>query len=114
MQFCKRLLGVKKCTQNDFVYGELGRCPMRNYRMYNIVKYWTKIILCDNKRNIKIVYNMLCEDILDGNVKLFLMSVQQRLKNQFLQNCCSPLDNSSRAGFYKHFAVFMFQPYLDT
>ena len=110
MQFCKRLLGVKKCTQNDFVYGELGRCPMRNYRMYNIVKYWTKIILCDNKRYIKIVYNMLCEDILDrptcknwcsllrdmlftlgfadvwyshnvGNVKLFLMSVKQRLKD---------------------------------
>jgi len=65
MQFCKRLLGVKKCTQNDFVYGELGRCPMQNYRMYNIVIYWTKIILCDNKRYIKIVYNMLCEDILD-------------------------------------------------
>ena len=25
MQFCKKLLGVKKTTQNDFVYGELGR-----------------------------------------------------------------------------------------
>ena len=25
LQFCKRLLGVKKTTQNDFVYGELGR-----------------------------------------------------------------------------------------
>ena len=24
LQFCKRLLGVKKCTQNDFVYGDLG------------------------------------------------------------------------------------------
>jgi len=47
----KYLLRVKKCTQNDFVYGELGRCPMRNYRMY-IVKYWTQIILCDTKRYI--------------------------------------------------------------
>jgi len=65
MQFCKRLLGVKKCTQKDFVYGELGRCQLRNYRMYNIVKYWTKILLCDNKRYLKIVYYMLCEDILD-------------------------------------------------
>ena len=35
MQFCKRLLGVRKGTQNDFVYGkQLSRCPMRNYRMY--------------------------------------------------------------------------------
>ena len=25
MQFCKKVLGVKKSTQNDFVYGELGR-----------------------------------------------------------------------------------------
>ena len=25
--FCKRILGVKKSTQNDFVYGELGRFP---------------------------------------------------------------------------------------
>ena len=24
-QFCKQILGVKKATQNDFVYGELGR-----------------------------------------------------------------------------------------
>jgi len=42
------------------------------------------------------------------------MSVKQRLQAQFLQNWSSRLDNSSRAGFYKHFAVFMFQPYLDT
>ena len=25
LQFCKKLLSVKQCTQNDFVYGELGR-----------------------------------------------------------------------------------------
>ena len=25
LQFCKRLLGVKKSTQNNFIYGELGR-----------------------------------------------------------------------------------------
>ena len=22
LQFCKRLLGVKQCSQNDFIYGE--------------------------------------------------------------------------------------------
>ena len=32
MQFCKRLLGVKKNTQNDFVYGELGRTNCRSKR----------------------------------------------------------------------------------
>ena len=30
LQFCKQMLGVKKCTQNDFVYGELGRVSMQN------------------------------------------------------------------------------------
>ena len=25
MLFCKQLLGVKTSTQNDFIYGELGR-----------------------------------------------------------------------------------------
>ena len=25
LQFCKKLLGVKQSTQNDFIYGELGR-----------------------------------------------------------------------------------------
>ena len=28
LQFCKRLLGVKKTTQNDFVYGEFGRTSL--------------------------------------------------------------------------------------
>ena len=25
LQFCKRLLGAKQCSQNDFIYGELGQ-----------------------------------------------------------------------------------------
>ena len=25
LQFCKRLLAVKHCTQNDFIFGEIGR-----------------------------------------------------------------------------------------
>ena len=32
MLFYKRLLSVKQCTQNDFVYGELGRCSFQNKR----------------------------------------------------------------------------------
>ncbi len=40
LQFCKRLLGVKRCTQNDFVYGELGRTPLLIVRYLIILKYW--------------------------------------------------------------------------
>jgi len=59
VQFCKQLLGVKKNTQNDFVYGELGRMPLQNTRYYVLVKFWLKILQSDNKKYIKIVYNMV-------------------------------------------------------
>ena len=38
LTFCKNILGVKKTTQNDFVYGLLGRHPLQ------IMKYWLKIV----------------------------------------------------------------------
>ncbi|MCW4345840.1 MAG: reverse transcriptase family protein [Candidatus Thiodiazotropha endolucinida] len=39
LQFCKRLLGVKKTTQNDFVYGELGRTNCITNRYLLIIKF---------------------------------------------------------------------------
>ncbi len=47
LQFCKSLLGVKKCTQNDVVYGELGRTTLINRRYIHIIKCWLKIIETD-------------------------------------------------------------------
>ena len=41
--FCKRLLGVKSSTQNNFIYGETGRISLLNIRYFNIIKYWLKI-----------------------------------------------------------------------
>ena len=128
LQYCKRLLGVKKCTQNDFVYGELGRMPLQNHRFYSIVKFWIKILLSDSKKYIRLVYNMLYQDILDrpniknwcsllrdllftlgfqevwyfqttGDPKLFLSFIRQRLNDQFLQNWTSRIEISSRAIF---------------
>ena len=42
--YLKRVMGVKKSTQNDFVYGLLGRYPMQINRNCNIIKYWLKIV----------------------------------------------------------------------
>ena len=39
LKFCKNILGVKRSTQNDFVYGELGRVPMQIIRYILIIKY---------------------------------------------------------------------------
>ena len=44
LQFCKRILHVKKSTANVFVYGELGRFPLAVNRHLKIIKYWLKII----------------------------------------------------------------------
>ena len=35
IKFCKRLLGVKKGTCNEFVYSELGRFPLQVTRKQN-------------------------------------------------------------------------------
>ena len=56
LQYCKRF---KKCTQNDFVYGELGRTCIQNSRYYMIIKYWLKIIFYNDNKFIKHIYNMM-------------------------------------------------------
>ena len=60
--YFKKLLSVKQCTLNEFVYGELGRCSFQNKRFYAIIKYWLKIIHCQNTKYVKIVYDMLVND----------------------------------------------------
>ena len=63
LQFCKRLLGVKKTTQNDFIYGELGRTSCITKRYILIIKYCFKILLSEDVKYIKLVYNMMLEDL---------------------------------------------------
>jgi len=53
MQFCKQILGVKRCTQNDFVYGELGRRNCQSARYVNIIKYWIKLIRTSENKLLK-------------------------------------------------------------
>jgi hypothetical protein len=142
MHFCKRILGVKKNTQNDFIYGELGRMPLQNMRYYNIIKFWIKLLLSDENKYSRKIYLLLKQDITDnpsrknwcsflrdllcilgfhevwlfqtiGDPKLFLINVKQRLKDQFLQNWSGRLNDSSRAIFYRYISNHRFQPYLN-
>ena len=48
LKFLKNLLGVKRSTQNDFIYGEYGTAPFSETRKIQILKYWTKIV-CEKK-----------------------------------------------------------------
>lgn len=100
-----------------------------------IIKYWLKIILCDEKKYIRHIYNMMLQDMnimpakqnwvalvkqllgslgfneawlaqSVGNVTLFLNLVNH---DQFVQNWSSRLEESSRAGFYSSVSSFQFK-----
>ena len=142
MQFCKKLLGVKKTTQNDFIYGELGRENYATERSFVIIKYWFKILQTPENKYIKFIYNMMIRDIEElpnkanwaslvrdllaslgfrevwlaqgvGNVSAFLSVLKQRLSDTFMQNWHDRINNSSRANFYKTIMQFRFQPHLE-
>ena len=140
-RFCKKILGVKKTTQNDFVYGELGRVNYATKRLFIIVKYWFKILTTPENKYVKIIYNMMLADLEElpnktnwaslvrdlltnlgfhevwllqgvGNVNIFLSELKLRLNDTFIQKWHERLGNSSRARFYNTIAQFHFQPYL--
>ena len=140
LQFCKRLLGVQRTTQNGFVYGELGRHTFQMFRYITLVLYWIKILHTDDNKYIRKVYNMLkhdmevypdkpnwCTILKDllftlgmydawyfqeiGNTDYILYIVKQRLCDQFVQNWQGRLQQSNRARCYKIISSFKLQPY---
>ena len=48
LDFCKKLLCVKRTTCSSAVYIQLGRYPLSTYRMYNTIKYWKYVLYSDN------------------------------------------------------------------
>lgn len=142
LHFCKRLLDVKITTQNDFIYGELGRISLRTGRLYNIIKYWFKIIGSSDRKYIKCIYNMMLQDLEGtpttrnwaslvkcmltelgfyhvwlsqgvGDIPHFLTLFKQRLKDNFIQDWNARINESSRALFYRNISSFEYQCYLD-
>ena len=142
LKFLKQILCVRKQTQNDFVYGELGRFPMYTVRYVRIIKYWLNIIhgkksLYVNKAYIdsmnmadssnkptwaRSVKNLLCttgfaevwfnQGVPD--IGSFISLFKQRITDMFIQNWRGQLDNSSRARFYRTIKPeFSTSKYLD-
>ena len=136
------MLGVRLQTQNNFVYGELGRVPLINKRIICVLKYWFKILQSDDVKYIKIVYDMLLhdhdiypekkswvkslKDVLDrlgfsdvwffqgvGDIKIFLSVAKQRISDMFLQTWSSEMENTTRGRTYRLFSSFQLQPYLN-
>ena len=63
LQFCKKLLGIKRSSQNDFVYGEPGRAPLQNKVFFSVVNFWFKILEAEEKKYIKLAYQLMMNDI---------------------------------------------------
>ena len=128
LQFCKQLPGVKKSTQNDFVYGELARTTLITKRYLVIVKYWFKILMSNDNKYINLIYRMMLSDMESrpstvnwaslvkhlllslgfyevwlaqgvGNYNAFISIFKQRLTDTFVQNWHSRLQSSTRAVF---------------
>lgn len=143
LQFCKKLLGVKKCTQNDFVYGELGVVSIQTYVYCSIIQFWFKILESENTKYIKYAYSLMLADLDSkpatvnwaskvkdllsalgfyevwlnqsvGNKNTFLVEFKLRLRDNFIQNWNSRISDSSRAVFYSLFSNFDHQLYLET
>lgn len=142
LQFCKSLLGVKQSTQNNFIYGELGRTNYQTKRYHKIIKYWLKIITSEDNKYINYIYEIMLDDIDSnqrknnwarmvknllgslgfnevwlqqgvGDEKLFLKIVKQRLRDNFIQTWNAEINQSTRSIFYRNIADFKYQDYLD-
>lgn len=142
LQFCKNLLNVKQTTQNDFIYGELGRTDIQSLRYISIIKYWLKVVQCEDHKYIKRIYNVMLNDIDErpnkqnwalsvkqllsslgfmevwlaqgvGSTERFISIFKCRIKDIFMQEWYARLANSTRARFYFQVANFNYQVYLD-
>ena len=128
LKFCKQVLGVKRCTQNDFVYGELGRVPMSITRKINMIKYWLKIVQGTKPYSLSAVYHASLQNLELKNItgwtwhvreillscglgeawynqgvmdmKCFIVILKQRLYDIYRQEWATRLSDSPRARFY--------------
>ena len=64
--FCKSILYVKNSTQNDFIYGELGRTDFYSQRIFRVIKYWLKVISSSERKYIKLIYLQMLRDIYEN------------------------------------------------
>ena len=129
IRFYKRILGVKSSTQNDFIYGILGRVPMLIHRQCRIIKYWTNIILGKKSTYVSLLHSsslinidkryknnwafdvrkLLCSngfgdvwrDQFVTNQDRFCLAFKNRLKDVFKQEWSCRISESTRASFYR-------------
>jgi hypothetical protein len=141
-KFLRKILCVKKSTNLEGLYGELGRTPMIVQRHILMIKYWVKILRSSDTLTRKI-YNMLKIDtehnltynnmnwasqvkhILDqiglgyiwinqDDHDINFEQIKQRIKDIYYQSWYANINNSRRLASYSIFKhEFKFENYLD-
>jgi hypothetical protein len=134
-------LGVRTQTQNNFIYGELGRNPLKQNRLVSVIRYWLKLNHCSELKYAKRVYMLMVNDMHNnpqykswaknvkellesmgfydvwmfgvGNADVFIQVFKQRIKDTFLQTWNEEIRISTRADSYRLFSDFRFQEYLN-
>ena len=142
LNFCKRVLRLKKSTGSMFIYGELGRYPLPVMVQTKIVNYWCKLINSPNSRLNVLMYNTLHDMYKNNvynskwlmNVKMILdscglthvfnegtnvnqnwlkMKVKRCLEDQFQQKWISEMSSHTLYDNYRNVKDrFMFEDYL--
>ena len=56
---CKHILGVRGQTQNNLLYGELGRTSLKSRRVVNVIRYWLKSVQLDITKFASLMYRTL-------------------------------------------------------
>lgn len=133
INFCKRILGVRKNTCNSAVYYELGRIPLDIYRKRRILKYWLKLRksnncilsacyqdMVENKdpwvmSKINEMYTLGLADLFHSNQKdsILLDITYNRMCDIFKQKAISDICKSPKCMLYKHLVdYFCLQGYL--
>ena len=130
LKFLKNLLGVKRSTQNDFIYGEYGTTPLNEIRKIQILKYWARIVsneksgMVTNCYNVMYNHSLITENCTNwasrvsdllfslgfgecwfqqsvGDIQAFISIADQRIKDQYLQQWHGNLESSTRARTYR-------------
>ena len=142
LYFCKHILRLKQSTPNFMIYGELGRYPLSIKSKLRMVNFWIQLnsndnmissILCKllniNFYNYGFRNNWLCfvKSIFDNcgmsnvweNTNLFpknwiVASIEQKLKDQYLQEWLNEINTSSNGLCYRIFKTDLeFENYLS-
>ena len=143
LNFCKKVLKVKKTTTSNIVYGELGRFPLQLQRYFRIINYWLKIVCHKGNPLVCKMYDTLYkrlnedENIINwasltrnllfklgfadvwtaqgvGNTHRFLNICKQRLHDQFIQGWFGDMETGSDMELYRHVKVrFSYSLYFD-